>query len=104
MLNLMINALEAMSAKEVRERTLFDPVRQVRYRRTLALAWRIPDRVSTPNIWKAYSRHTTKPNGLGDGAADLPLDCGKVTGGQLWVTSNSARATFQFTLPWRKAT
>ncbi|MEM5458826.1 AAA family ATPase [Paraburkholderia phytofirmans] len=100
MLNLMINALEAMSAIDVGERTLL-----IRTGQSGANELCISVEDSGPGldaehlegVFEAF--FTTKPNGLGMG---LPI-CRSIVeshGGRLWVTSNSAGgATFQFTLP-----
>ncbi|ACD16093.1 trifunctional serine/threonine-protein kinase/ATP-binding protein/sensor histidine kinase [Paraburkholderia phytofirmans] len=100
MLNLMINALEAMSVKEAGERTLV-----IRSGRSGIDELCISVEDSGPGldtehpegVFEAF--FTTKPNGLGMG---LPI-CRSIVeshGGRLWVTSNSAGgATFQFTLP-----
>jgi signal transduction histidine kinase len=100
MLNLMINALEAMSATDVGERTLL-----IRTSQSGANELCISVKDSGPGldaehlegVFEAF--FTTKPSGLGMG---LPI-CRSIVeshGGRLWVTPNSAGgATFQFTLP-----
>ncbi|REG57667.1 PAS/PAC sensor signal transduction histidine kinase [Paraburkholderia sp. BL6669N2] len=100
MLNLMINALEAMSATDIRERVLL-----IRSGRSGVDELCISVEDSGPGldaehlegVFEAF--FTTKPNGLGMG---LPI-CRSIVeshGGRLWVTSNAAGgATFQFTLP-----
>ncbi|PRY00194.1 ATP-binding sensor histidine kinase [Paraburkholderia sp. BL25I1N1] len=100
MLNLMINALEAMSATDVGERALL-----IRSGRSGADEVCVSVEDSGPGldaehlegVFEAF--FTTKPNGLGMG---LPI-CRSIVeshGGRLWVTSNEAGgATFQFTLP-----
>ncbi len=100
LLNLMINAIEAMSATQVGERTLL-----IRTAKSEAdeLCVTVQDSgpgldAGTPeSVFEAF--FTTKPNGLGMG---LPI-CRTIVeshGGSLWVTSNSPTgATFQFTLP-----
>jgi signal transduction histidine kinase len=99
-LNLMINALEAMSATKDGERTLL-----IRTTRSGANELCVTVQDSGPGldaehlegVFEAF--FTTKSNGLGMG---LPI-CRSIVeshGGRLWVTSNSPRgATFQFTLP-----
>jgi len=99
-LNLMINALEAMSATRLGERTLL-----IRTTRTDASEICVSVQDSGPGldaghvdgVFEAF--FTTKSNGLGMG---LPI-CRSIVeshGGRLWVTANSPRgATFQFTLP-----
>jgi PAS domain S-box-containing protein len=100
MLNLMINALEAMSATSAGERTLL-----VRTSSTGMNELCVAVQDSGPGldaghldgVFEAF--FTTKANGLGMG---LPI-CRSIVeshGGRLWVTSNAAGgATFQFTLP-----
>jgi PAS domain S-box-containing protein len=100
MLNLMINALEAMSATNSAKRTLL-----IRTSKTDANELCITVQDSGPGldaehlegVFEAF--FTTKPNGLGMG---LPI-CRSIVEshrGRLWVTSNSPLgATFQFTLP-----
>jgi PAS domain S-box-containing protein len=100
MLNLMINAFEAMSATNVGERTLL-----IRTSKTDANELCVTVQDSGPGldakhpegVFEAF--FTTKPNGLGMG---LPI-CRTIVeshGGRLWVTSNSpGGAHFQFTLP-----
>ena len=100
MLNLMINALEAMSATNVGERTLL-----IRTSKTDANELCVTVQDSGPGldaehlegVFEAF--FTTKPNGLGMG---LPI-CRSIVEshrGRLWATSNSpGGATFQFTLP-----
>jgi C4-dicarboxylate-specific signal transduction histidine kinase len=99
-LNLMINALEAMSATRFGERTLL-----IRTTRTDANEICVSVQDSGPGLdadhvegaFEAF--FTTKSNGLGMG---LPI-CRSIVeshGGRLWVTANSPKgATFQFTLP-----
>jgi C4-dicarboxylate-specific signal transduction histidine kinase len=100
MLNLMINALEAMSATNVGERTLL-----IRTATTDSNEVCVTVQDSGPGldvdhpegVFEAF--FTTKSDGLGMG---LPI-CRTIVeshGGRLGVTSNSPRgATFQFTLP-----
>jgi PAS domain S-box-containing protein len=100
MLNLMINALEAMSATDVGERTLL-----VRTGKRGADELCISVEDSGPGLAPEHFEgvfdafFTTKPHGLGMG---LPI-CRAIVeshGGRLWATSNAAGgATFQFTLP-----
>jgi PAS domain S-box-containing protein len=99
-LNLVINAIEAMSAVDDRERTVeIETGRQGAD--TVYLAVR--DRgVGVPpgqqdRIFDAF--HTTKPHGLGMGLA-ISRSIVEGYGGRLWSTSNEGPgATFQFTLP-----
>nr|WP_251031763.1 trifunctional serine/threonine-protein kinase/ATP-binding protein/sensor histidine kinase [Paraburkholderia strydomiana] len=103
MLNLMINAIEAMSSTNVGERTLL-----IRTSRTDADELCVIVQDSGPGLDSGHLEElfdaffTTKPNGLGMG---LPI-CRAIVeshGGKLWVTPNSPRgATFQFTLPMQE--
>jgi signal transduction histidine kinase len=100
MLNLMINALEAMSATNVGERTLL-----IRSGKTDANELCVAVQDSGPGldaehlegVFEAF--FTTKSHGLGMGLA-ICRTIVESHGGRLWATSNSAGgATFQFTLP-----
>jgi signal transduction histidine kinase len=99
MLNLMINAIEAMSTTEVGERTLL-----IRTSKTDANEVCVAVQDSGPGldvehlegVFEAF--FTTKSHGLGMGLA-ICRTIVESHGGRLWVTSNAARgATFQFTL------
>ncbi|WP_341272031.1 trifunctional serine/threonine-protein kinase/ATP-binding protein/sensor histidine kinase [Paraburkholderia ginsengiterrae] len=100
MLNLIINALEAMSATTVGARTLL-----IRTGKTDDNELCVTVQDSGPGVDAGHLEgvfeafFTTKPNGLGMG---LPI-CRSIVeshGGRLWVTSNSpGGAIFQFTLP-----
>jgi C4-dicarboxylate-specific signal transduction histidine kinase len=99
-LNLIINAIEAMSAMSEGRRELL-----VSTKTTEAGGVLIWVRDSGPglmpgaheNLFKAF--HTTEPNGLGLGLSI----CGSIVeqhGGRLWASANAPRgAFFQFTLP-----
>ena len=100
MLNLMINALEAMSATNVGERMLL-----IRSGKTDANELCVAVQDSGPGldaehlegVFEAF--FTTKSHGLGMGLA-ICRTIVESHGGRLWATSNSAGgATFQFTLP-----
>ncbi|MFM0339369.1 trifunctional serine/threonine-protein kinase/ATP-binding protein/sensor histidine kinase [Paraburkholderia fungorum] len=101
MLNLMINAIEAMSATKIGDRTLLIRTSKSDERNELCVTVRDSgpglDTGDPESVFEAF--FTTKPNGLGMG---LPI-CRSIVenhGGRLWATSNSPRGTtFQFTLP-----
>jgi C4-dicarboxylate-specific signal transduction histidine kinase len=100
MLNLIINALEAMSEANVDERTL-----SIRTGKSDVNELCVTVQDSGPGldagnldgIFEAF--FTTKSNGLGMGLA-ICRSIVESHGGRLWVTPNSpSGATFQFTLP-----
>jgi len=100
MLNLMINALEAMSATNVGERTLLIRTSNSDANELCATVQDSGPGLDAEHLEGVFEAiFTSKPNGLGMG---LPI-CRSIVvshGGRLWVTSNSAAgATFQFTLP-----
>ncbi|MFL9895191.1 trifunctional serine/threonine-protein kinase/ATP-binding protein/sensor histidine kinase [Paraburkholderia sp. RL17-381-BIF-C] len=103
MLNLIINALEAMDATNDGERTLL-----IRTGKTDAEELCVSVQDSGPgfaaghlhSIFEAF--FTTKPNGLGMGLS-ICRSIVESHGGRLWVTPNPVKgATFQFTLPTQR--
>jgi PAS domain S-box-containing protein len=97
--NLIRNAIEAMSMVEDRERAMLirsqhdegDEVRIVVRDSGIGL-----DPLSAERIFEAY--HTTKPGGLGMGLS-ISRSIVESHGGRLWAVSNDGPgATFQFTL------
>ncbi|MFM0092980.1 AAA family ATPase [Paraburkholderia sediminicola] len=99
-LNLMINAIEAMSAMDVGERTLLIGTSKVDADELCVTVQDSGPGLDAEHLEGVFDAFfTTKPNGLGMG---LPI-CRSIVeshGGKLWVTSNSSGgATFQFTLP-----
>jgi signal transduction histidine kinase len=99
-LNVVMNAIEAMSAVTDRPRTLEI---QVGRHSANTLLFRVRDSgvgLSSGQvdvIFEAF--HTTKPNGMGMGLA-ISRSIVEAYGGRLWATSNDGPgATFQFTLP-----
>jgi PAS domain S-box-containing protein len=97
--NLILNAIEAMSMVEDRERAMLirsqhdegDEVRIVVRDSGIGL-----DPLSAERIFEAY--HTTKPGGLGMGLS-ISRSIVESHGGRLWAVSNDGPgATFQFTL------
>jgi C4-dicarboxylate-specific signal transduction histidine kinase len=102
-LNLIINAIEAMTGTSEGPRELL-----VSTDRTEAGGVLISVRDSGPrltpgiqeNLFKAF--HTTKPNGLGLGLS-ICRSIVEAHGGRVWATANAPRgAVFQFTLPARR--
>jgi len=104
MLNLIINAVEAMSAVPDGSRRLL-----IRTARTGAADVLIAvqdsgpgiDAASLDGIFSAF--YTTKPDGLGMGLS-ISLAIIEAHGGRLWASSGPEGALFQFTLPGRAAT
>jgi C4-dicarboxylate-specific signal transduction histidine kinase len=99
-LNLVLNALEAMSALTEGPREL-----QIVTSRTESDHALIAVRDTGPglapavqeNLFKAF--HTTKPNGLGLGLS-ICRSIVESRGGRMWASANAPRgAVFQFTLP-----
>ena len=99
LMNLILNAFEAMSTVEGRERDLVirtqrgegDEVRVAVQDSGIGL-----DPLSAERIFDAF--HTTKPGGLGMGLS-ISRSIVESHGGRLWAISNDGPgATFQFTL------
>ena len=99
-LNLVVNAVEAMSAMTEGPREL-----QIVTSRTESNQALVAVRDTGPglapaaaeNLFKAF--HTTKPNGLGLGLS-ICRSIVKSRGGRMWASANTPRgAVFQFTLP-----
>jgi len=99
-LNLILNAIEAMSETSEGPRELLISAETTESGDALVAV-----RDSGPglapatveNLFKAF--HTTKPNGLGLGLS-ICRSIIEAHGGRLWVSANSPRgAVFQFTLP-----
>ena len=99
MLNLILNALDAMSATSDGPRELLVSARTTETADALVAVrdsgpGLAPDAL---DVFKAF--HTTKPNGLGLGLS-ICRSIIESHGGQLWASANSPRgAVFQFTLP-----
>jgi signal transduction histidine kinase len=97
--NLILNAIEAMATVKDRERELVirtqlgegDEIRVVVRDSGIGV-----DPLSAERIFDAF--HTTKPGGLGMGLS-ISRSIVESHGGRLWATSNDGPgATFQFTL------
>jgi C4-dicarboxylate-specific signal transduction histidine kinase len=105
-LNLMMNAIEAMSdlsdgPRELLVRSGTDESEQI----VISVQDSGPgfDPKSPEHLFEAF--YTTKPHGLGMGLA-ISRSIIDVHGGRLWATANTPRgAVFQFTLPnrWRES-
>src|SRR5262249_857093 len=100
LLNLLMNAIEALSGVSAGPRTLWvssKPVAATEVLVTVRDAGPGIDPQDLDRLFDAF--YTTKPNGLGLG----PAISGRIIeayGGRLWVTPNTGPgATFQFTLP-----
>jgi C4-dicarboxylate-specific signal transduction histidine kinase len=100
MLNLIMNAIEAMSGSNDGPRELLVRSNTDESRRVLvAVRDSGPglDPQSLERLFDAF--YTTKPHGLGMGLA-ISRSIIEAHGGRLWATANEGRgATFQFTLP-----
>jgi signal transduction histidine kinase len=104
MLNLAMNAIEAMGAVNDRERFLeiggcLDPADEVRvYVRDTGPGL---DEAQRERAFDAF--YTTKPHGMGMGLA-ISRSIVETHGGRLWSERNpGAGETFQFTLPTKAA-
>ena len=100
MLNLMINAIEAMSAANTATRTLLIRTSRLEVNELCVSVQDSGPGLATERLECVFDAFfTTKPNGLGLG---LPI-CRSIVeshGGKLWVASNSpSGTTFQFTVP-----
>ena len=99
-LNLIINAIEAMSGvgegpRELRVGSGKDDSQGVRV--TVRDSGPGLDLDSLDHLFTAF--YTTKPQGMGMGLA-ISRSIIEAHGGRLWATANEGRgATFQFTLP-----
>jgi len=100
LLNLLINAIEAMAAIDRVDRNL-----QIISRRLEPSMVLVAVRDSGPGLGKhsfediSEAFFTTKPNGMGMGLS-ISRSIVENHGGRLWAEPNSDRgATFQFTLP-----
>jgi signal transduction histidine kinase len=103
LLNLIVNAIESMSAVNEGPRELL-----IRSAINAADSVLVAVRDSGPGLTpEGFDRafqafHTTKPDGMGVGLS-ISRWIVEAHGGQLWATANAPRgATFQFTLPARR--
>jgi PAS domain S-box-containing protein len=98
-LNLLLNAVEAMSSVEEKPRELLISTEQDRTGVVVAVRDSGPgiDPVHLDHIFKSF--YTTKPNGTGIGLS-ICRSIIDAHGGRLWAEANQPRGTtFQFTLP-----
>jgi PAS domain S-box-containing protein len=98
-LNLLLNAIEAMASVEEKPRDLLISTAQDRTGVVVAVRDSGPgiDPVHLDHIFKSF--YTTKPDGTGMGLS-ICRSIIDAHGGRLWVEANQPRgSTFQFTLP-----
>jgi signal transduction histidine kinase len=100
MLNLVMNAIEAMSSVGERARELVIATRNVDADRVQASVEDSGIGIDPQKLDKIFdSFYTTKPGGMGMGLS-ISRSILQAHGGQLWATSNDGPgATFHFTLP-----
>ncbi len=103
LLNLIINAMEAMSVVNDRPRELLISSAS-NAGDSVLVAVRDSGPGLTPEgfdrVFQAF--HTTKPNGMGMGLS-ISRSIVEAHGGRVWATANAPRgAIFQFTLPARR--
>jgi PAS domain S-box-containing protein len=99
-LNLIINAIEAMSTSDERSRDLHITTAKSNDGVIVSVRDSGPgvDSTKLERIFDAF--YTTKPSGLGMGLS-ICREIIEIHGGQLWATTNSRGAVFQYTLPAR---
>jgi PAS domain S-box-containing protein len=99
MLNLILNAMEAMSTVEGRRRELIVETRVYQETEVLVTVRDSGPGLDPENMEKAFAAfHTTKPGGLGMGLS-ISRSIVENHAGRLWATANDGPgATFQFTL------
>jgi signal transduction histidine kinase len=99
-LNLLLNAIEAMCTEDGGPRHLLVRSRKHDLNSVLIEVQDSGTGVESESIDRVFDVfHTTKPNGMGMGLA-ISRSIIVAHGGRLWVTNNALRgATFQFTLP-----
>jgi len=99
-LNLILNAVEAMSSVEAGERELLISTEQSQANSTLAAVRDSGpgiDPASLDRVFEAF--YTTKSDGMGMGLS-ICLSIIEAHNGRLWASLNLSRgASFQFTLP-----
>jgi signal transduction histidine kinase len=99
MLNLILNAIEAMSIVENRSRDLVVETRVHKEKQVLVAIRDSGPGLDPDSIEKVFAAfHTTKPGGLGMGLS-ISRSIVENHGGRLWAAANDGPgATFQFTL------
>jgi signal transduction histidine kinase len=105
LLNLIINAAEAMSANKDRPRRLSIRTEQVQPSAVRVAVKDTGSGVDPQQVERLFDAfYTTKPNGLGMGLS-ICRSIIEAHGGRLWATANDGPgATFQFTLPAEQET
>jgi signal transduction histidine kinase len=100
LLNLIINAIEAMSGAGDGPRELLVCSGTDESRRVLVAVRDSGPGLDPQSLVRVFDAfYTTKPHGLGMGLA-ISRSIIEAHGGRLWATANEGRgATFQFTLP-----
>jgi len=100
LLNLIMNAIEAMSGGEDGPRELLVRSGTDESRRVLVAVRDSGPGLDPQSLERLFTAfYTTKPHGLGMGLA-ISRSIIEAHGGRLWATANEGRgATFQFTLP-----
>jgi len=100
MLNLMINAIEAMSGGGEGSRELWVNSEKGEATEVLIAVRDLGPGLDPESLERLFDAfYTTKPHGLGMGLA-ISRSIIEAHGGRLWATANEGRgATFQFTLP-----
>ena len=100
MLNLIVNAIEAMSCVAEVQRELLVRTEQVELGRVLVAVTDTGPGLDPANVERLFDAfYTTKPNGMGMGLA-ICRSIIEAHEGKLWACPNESRgAVFQFTLP-----
>jgi signal transduction histidine kinase len=100
LLNLLFNAIEAMSTVDRGSRELLVRSQKYGLNSVLIAVQDSGTGIASESLDRVFDAfHTTKPNGMGMGLA-ICRSIIDAHGGRLWVTNNALRgATFQFTLP-----
>jgi C4-dicarboxylate-specific signal transduction histidine kinase len=101
-MNLLLNAMEAMSSVEARERELSISTRRDPAGQVLVAVQDTGRGINPENVERVFAPfYTTKAGGIGMGLS-ICRSIVAAHGGRLWAEPNQPRgATFQFTLPAR---
>ena len=100
LLNLVLNAIEAMDAVEAEARELSISTEQTQTKSVLVAVRNSGPGIGLENLERVFEAfYTTKSKGMGVGLA-ICRSIIEAHGGQLWAGANQPRgAVFQFTLP-----